>query len=146
MVSAKSTPTHKWEFGIRHLVFLVLYNDVLDFWNLCLFVWLLWDICYWAGLGSWIMIRRSALPSDWSLISLVNPYLGVMVLAVLVSLDRMPSQSVGCATLSVQLPLVVNKQTAFFFFWGNHVNLAKMLFVMLHAETKFTESQSFMLW
>ena len=63
MVLAKDTPTLtlKWEFGIRHSALLTLYDDVLDSWNLCLFIWLSWTLWYWAGF------------SAWSLISLINP-------------------------------------------------------------------------
>jgi len=57
MVPVKGTPTLKWELGVRHSVLLILDDDISDSWNLCLFIWLSWVLCYWVGLGIWIMIK-----------------------------------------------------------------------------------------
>ena len=52
-------------------VLLILDDDVLDSWDLCLFIWLSWAFCYWAGSRVYIMIR-SVLPNAWPLINFVN--------------------------------------------------------------------------
>jgi len=73
MIPAKGTPTLKLKLSIRHSVLWALYNnDVPGSWILCLFIWLLWALSYYARLWRWVMFR-SVLPNFWSLISLVNP-------------------------------------------------------------------------
>ena len=83
MVPIKGTLTLKWDIGIRCSVLLVLNDDVPNFQNLCLFIWLSWTLCYWVGLRLWTMIKSYLM--FYHLLVLLIFYLGIMNLVVSVT-------------------------------------------------------------